>query len=135
MRLVVDANVIVQISLAGGALGPLRGHRLIAPPILASEVTSTLCEMTYRGEIPHEPARLALARLATLPVSYERPDDLYERSWDLARQLGWAKSYDAEYVALALITDSPLITVDGRMRRGAGHLVDMPLVADLPAPG
>lgn len=134
-RFVVDANVIVQISLAGGALGPLAGHQLIAPPILASEVTSTLCEMTYRGEIPHDGARSALARLATLSVGYERPVDLYERSWELARQLGWAKSYDAEYVALALITESPLVTLDVRMRRGAGHLVDMPLVGELPALG
>lgn len=135
MRLVVDANVIVQLSLAGGTLGPLSGHELIAPPILASEVTSTLCEMTYRGEIPNDPARLAVAMLTTIPLSYERPDGLYERSWDLARQLGWAKSYDAEYVALALMTGSPLVTMDERMRRGAGHLVEMPQLIDLASVG
>lgn len=131
MRLVVDASVIIQLSLAGGALGPLEGHELIAPPILASEVTSTLAEMTFRGDIQHDNARRAVTALATLPIRYDRPDGLYERSWDLARQLGWAKSYDAEYVALSLITGAPLITTDERMRRGAGHLVEMPLVTDL----
>ena len=131
MQLVVDANVIVQLSLAGGALGPLAGHDLVAPPILASEVTSSISEMAFRREIPPDPARQAVALLATLGIHYMRPVDLYERSWDLARQLGWAKSYDAEYVALAMSISSPLVTLDARMRRGAGHMVEMPLLAEL----
>lgn len=131
MLLVVDASVIVQVSLAGGALGPLEGHDLIAPTLLASEVTSVLCEMTQRGEVPHEHARVAVARLGSLPIRYERPDGLAERAWDLARLLGWAKSYDAEYVALALDLEAPLFTIDARMRRGAGHVVPMPSPADL----
>jgi predicted nucleic acid-binding protein len=136
VRLVVDANVIVQLVLAGGALGPLDGHDLIGPPILASEVTSTLSEMAFRNEIPMEPARQAVATLGGLAIRLVRLDDLYERSWELARQLGWAKSYDAEYIVLAQSTSSPLVTLDARMRRGAGHLVPMPLVTELtPARG
>jgi predicted nucleic acid-binding protein len=131
--LVVDASVIVQVSLAGGSLGPLEGHDLIAPTLLASEVTSILCEMTHRGEVPHEHARTAVARLGSLPIRYERPEGLAERAWDLARSLGWAKSYDAEYVALALVYEAPLFTIDERMRRGAGHVVPMPSTADLTA--
>lgn len=131
MRLVVDASVIVQVSLAGGALGPLAGHDLVAPTLLASEVTSILCEMTHRGEVPHDHARVAVVGLGSLPIRYERPDGLAERAWDLARSLGWAKSYDAEYVALALDLDAPLFTIDERMRRGAGHVVPMPSPADL----
>ena len=131
MLLVVDASVILQVSLAGGALGPLEGHDLIAPTLLASEVTSTLSEMTHRGEVPEEHARVAVGRLASLPIRYERPDGLEERAWDLARSLGWAKTYDAEYVALALINQAPLFTIDERMRRGASHVVEMPSPADL----
>jgi predicted nucleic acid-binding protein len=131
VRLVVDASVIVQVSLAGGELGPLAGHDLVAPTLLTSEVTSTLCEMTHRGEIPPDHARVAVVGLASLPIRYERPDGLAERAWDLARSLGWAKSYDAEYIALALDLDAPLFTIDGRMRRRVGHLVPMPIPADL----
>jgi predicted nucleic acid-binding protein len=131
--LVVDASVIIQVSLAGGSLGPLAGHDLIAPTLLASEVTSILCEMTHRGEVPHDHARVAVGRLRSLPIRYERPDGLAERAWDLARSLGWAKSYDAEYVALALVHEAPLFTIDERMRRSAGHIVSMPSPADLAA--
>lgn len=133
MLLVVDATVIVQVSLAGGSLGPLEGHDLIAPTLLASEVTSILWEMTHRGDVPHDHARVAVGRLGSLPIRYERPDGLAERAWDLARSLGWAKSYDAEYVALALVHQAPLFTIDERMRRGAGHIVPMPSPADLAA--
>lgn len=133
MLLVVDASVIVQVSLAGGSLGPLEGHELIAPMLLASEVTSTLCELTHRGELPHEHGRVAVERLGSLPIRYERPDGLSERAWDLARSLGWAKSYDAEYIALALTFEASLFTIDERMRRGAGHIVSMPTLADLVA--
>ena len=133
MLLVVDASVIVQVSLAGGSLGPLEGHHLIAPTLLASEVTSTLCEMTHRGEVPPDHARVAVGRLGSLPIRYERPEGLAERAWDLARSLGWAKTYDAEYLARALISEAPLITIDERMRRGAGHVVPMPSPTELAA--
>jgi predicted nucleic acid-binding protein len=135
VQLVVDANVIVQLILAGGALGPLDGHDLVAPPLLASEVTSALSEMAFRHEIPVEPARQGVAMVAGLGIRLVRIDDLYERSWELARQLGWAKSYDAEYVVLAQATSSPLVTLDGKLRRGAGHLVPMPLLTELAAAG
>ena len=133
MLLVVDASVIVQVSLAGGALGPLEGHELIAPSLLASEVTSILCEMAYRDEVPSDHARTAVGSLVSLPIRYERPDGLSERAWDLARSLGWAKTYDAEYLALALVREAPLFTIDERMRRGAGHIVPMPSPGDLTA--
>ncbi len=131
VRLVVDANVVVQLSLAGGVLGRLEGHELVAPPIMASEFTSVLSEMTFRGEIPAAAARQALAMIPKFGIRREQPDGLFERAWELAQQLGWAKSYDAEYVALALNIGSPLVTLDGRLRRGASHLVQMPLLTDL----
>lgn len=131
MRFVVDANVIIQLGLAGGDLGPLRGHTLAAPPILASEYTSGVSEMTYRGEIPLDAAQRVVDGLATIPIHYEVPEGLYRHAWELARQLGWAKTYDAEYVALAVLSSTPLVTLDARLRRGAAAVVEMPLLTEI----
>lgn len=130
MRFVIDATVAVQVALAGG-LGPLEGHDLIAPPLLRAETLSSISEMTYRNEIPVDAGRAAIQRAAAIEITVDRPDTLDTQAWDIARSLGWAKTYDAEYVALALFHGIPLITLDARLRRGAGHLVSMPLVTEL----
>ena len=131
MLFVVDANVVVQVVIAGGDLGPLAGHELLAPPLLRAEALSSISELTYRAEIPPEAARAAALRLAGVAIRLDRPDGLDERAWDVSRSLGWARTYDAEYVALALIHEVPLLTLDARLRRGAGHLVPMPRIVDL----
>lgn len=131
MILVVDANVVVQIVISGGDMGPLRGHELIAPPLMRAEALSSLAEMTYRGEIPAEAGRQAAVRLGDVAIRLDRPPALDERAWDVARSLGWAKTYDAEFLALARIHDASLVTLDERLRRGAGHIVRMPRAAEL----
>ena len=130
MRVVIDANIAVQIAISND-LGPLEGHQLLAPPLLRAEALSSISEMTYRGEIPADAGRAAILRVSDIDIELDRPRTLDARAWDLARSLGWAKTYDAEYVALALIHRIPLITLDARLRRGAGHLVSMPLVTEL----
>ena len=52
-------------------------------------------------------------------------------AWEVADALGWAKTYDAEYVALAQHLDCPLLTIDARLARGAGRVVSIVGPADL----
>lgn len=49
----------------------------------------------------------------------------------LAVSLGWAKTYDAEYVALARLSREPLLTVDVRLARRVRDLIEVRLPADL----
>lgn len=43
-------------------------------------------------------------------------------AWELSDELGWAKTYDVEYLALAVHLDCRFVTLDARLRRGADRL-------------
>jgi predicted nucleic acid-binding protein len=126
--LVVDASLAVELSLdrigeqASADLD--RGGQLIAPPLLWSEVPSVLHEIAFRGEISNALAELGLQRFLSgkLSISEQRPDGLATAAWEVAEDFGWAKTYDAEYVALAKARGCRLITLDGKLRRGADRL-------------
>jgi predicted nucleic acid-binding protein len=125
--LVLDASLAVELALdrigerAGEALG---GEQLVAPPLLWSEVPSVLSEMAFRGDISRELAERALKRFleGEIKVTERRPEGLTMLAWQLAAELGRAKTYDAEYLAAARILDTRVVTLDMRLRRGAAHL-------------
>jgi predicted nucleic acid-binding protein len=123
VRVVVDASVVLQLLVAGARLGPLTGHELRAPALLPSEVTSALRELVWRGDVPESTINEVLIGLASLEITHERPGSLAVEATEVAARLGWAKTYDAEYVALARKLDCPLITLDGRLRRGIADYV------------
>lgn len=50
------------------------------------------------------------------------PADLGTQAWSIADDLSWAKTYDAEFCALARLLDCRLVTIDARLRRGADRL-------------
>jgi len=123
MRLVVDASVVVQLQISGGRLGPLAGHELVGPSLLLSEATSSIREQVHRGEIPADRGRGFVEGLAGLPINLHDPEGLWIAAWDIATDLGWAKTYDAEYVALARLLECSLVTLDLRLQRGASRVV------------
>jgi predicted nucleic acid-binding protein len=48
---------------------------------------------------------------------------LRRRAWDIADQLGWASTYDAEYVALTQLQADALVTLDSDLARRVDGLV------------
>lgn len=122
----MDASAAVHLALLPEIPPRLSRHDCIAPPLMWSEALSALVEAAYRGEIPPTAIDEALGRLEALPIDVATADAEHrQRTIQLARSLGWAKSYDAEYLAVAQFMNCPLLTVDARLRRGAGHLVEM----------
>ena len=131
MRLVVDASVVVQACIEAAGLGPLEGHELVAPPLMRAEALSAIHELLYRGAITVDLAGIARRRLAEFGYTVAEPPGLVMSTWEIADQLGWAKTYDAEYVAVAKLLSIPLVTIDGRLQRGAGRVAQVLGVADL----
>ncbi len=123
--IVLDATVAVDASLSRGGFDTILASTPVAPPLLWSEATSVLRRLVWRERIGEEDGRLALARLLNAEIERRSPRRLYEEASRIATALGWAKTYDAEYVALARLLDCRLVTADGGLRRGAGHLVEI----------
>ncbi len=49
---------------------------------------------------------------------------LRRRAWDLAEQLGWASTYNAEYVALTQLQADALVTLDADLARSVDGIVE-----------
>jgi predicted nucleic acid-binding protein len=129
--LVVDASAASPWPSFAGGFARLRDRDLVAPGLMWSEARSALHETRWRGEITAEAAEAMRERLESCPVKRRHPADLGRRAWQVADALGWARTYDAEYVALAQMLDCPLLTVDARLARGAARLVRTLGPADL----
>ena len=63
-----------------------------------------------------------LTRLLKADIEIRSPKGLTEAVWDVADELGWAKTYDAQYVALAKILNCKLASIDERLLRGIARL-------------
>ena len=96
-------------------------HSLIAPPLLWSEFHSAVHEAAWRGEIDNKTAESIRAEFARLGVVRRSPGQLYAEAYRIATELGWAKTYDAEFLALARIAGAKVLTTDGRLHRGAAR--------------
>lgn len=115
----------VDAALMPHRLERLARHSPIAPALLWSEATSTLRELVWRERLKAEDAQIALDRLLDAKIERRAPRRLYEEASALARELGWAKTYDAEYLALARMLGCRLVTLDGRLRRGAARFAEV----------
>jgi predicted nucleic acid-binding protein len=87
-----------------------------------ADARSGLYEATWRGEVAVDDAEAALGELERLPVDSRSPRRLGRVAWRLADELGWAKTYDAEYLAVAELLGTRVVTVDNRLRRVANRL-------------
>lgn len=96
---------------------------LVAPPLMWSEAASALRSAVYRKELSAGVGGEAIRSLGEVEIQRSVPSTLYLEAWAIAEQLGWAKTYDAEYLALARILNCRVVTRDARLKRGAEKLV------------
>ena len=120
--LVIDASVAVRACAAADGFAEFGSEALASPPLMWSEARSALHETAWRGEIDAADAEAARSRLEDCPVKRADHPELGREAWEIASELGFAKTYDAEYLGLARLLDCRLVTLDRRLRRGADRL-------------
>ena len=122
-RFVVDAGAVLH--LARAEVEVPAAHKLLAPTLLRSQTLSALHEAVQRGEIPAEVARNRLARIRGMRIRLLGDAVLQWRAWELADQLGWASTYDAEYVALTQLQADAFVTLDAELARSVEGIVSI----------
>ena len=112
---VIDASAAVELVVAGFSdPGP---HRLLAPTLLRSQTLSILHERVAAGELVARDAKRMLDLITGLPVRLLGDRVLRGTAWKVADELGWAGTYEAEYVALTRLHGDALVTADADFAR------------------
>ena len=120
--LVIDANIAFGVAASPEGVRELDGLDPIAPALLWPETRSALHVAAVRGLITRGTAERALEVLESGIVTERRHRRLGREAWAIADELGWTKTYDAEYLALARVLGVPLATLDRRLARAAARV-------------
>jgi predicted nucleic acid-binding protein len=120
-KFVVDASTVLH--LASAEVKVAGSHKLLAPTLLRSQTLSALHEAVQRGEIPADVAREHLTRVGQMKIRLLGDAVLRRRAWELADQLGWASTYNAEYIALTQLQADAFITLDADLARSVEGIV------------
>jgi predicted nucleic acid-binding protein len=98
-------------------------HELLAPTLLRSQTLSALHEAVQAGELTAEAALERLQRVSAIKIRLLGDSVLRRNAWQFADELGWAETYDAEYLALTKLQADAFVTLDDALARRAAAVV------------
>lgn len=129
----VDASLIIHTlvpaSLTDEALSLLERWRqenttLIAPALLAFEVTSTLRRYVYLERISPTHGEKAVENFLRINIRLSHQRGIFPLTWRLAKQLDRPRAYDTAYLALAQLRGCEFWTADERLYNAIGKELD-----------
>jgi predicted nucleic acid-binding protein len=120
-RYVISADVALRLAAENAVVAA--GHKLLAPTLLRSQVLAALYRSVRDGELTEREShhRLDLIRGLRLRLLGDRV--LQGTAWKIADGLGWADTYDAEYLALTRLQADAFVTLDPELARVAAGVV------------
>jgi indolepyruvate ferredoxin oxidoreductase alpha subunit len=131
-RFVVDCDTLLRI--AAGEIEVVPGHQVLAPTLVRSQALAAMYGAARRGEISPPEGRERVRRINSLKVRFLGDKVLQATAWEIADQLGWETTYDAEYVALTRLQADALVTSNSELAQAVSGLVATAPVDALRAP-
>lgn len=120
----VDASLVLRTLVPGAhsdrsaaLLKRWQGEsiRLVAPALLAFEVTSVLRRLVHLGALTAAEGEDAFESFLRLEIRMTHRRDVFQLAWRLARELERPRAYDTAYLAVARLNGCDLWTADERL--------------------
>ncbi len=100
-------------------------HQILAPALLRSQLLTLLYQAVSRGEMTKKDAEQRLNYVRALRLRLLGDRVLQSVAWEVADQLGWSDTFDAEYVALTQLHADALVTLDGQLADAVKDVVSV----------
>ncbi len=121
-RFVVDCETLLRI--AAGEVEVAAEHKLVAPTLVRSQALAALYAASRSGEISAAEGLERVRRVNSLKVRFLGDRSLQQTAWRVADRLGWATTYDAEFVALTQLQADVFVTSDRDLAQAVSGLVE-----------
>ncbi len=128
-KFVVDVTAIRHLVANGLQID--EQHELLAPTLFRSQVLSNLHESVQSGEMSAEAGRQQLEQIWKIKIRLLGDAVLRGLAWDIASDMGWSSTYEAEYIALTKLQADAFVTMDIQLARRARSLVRVAPIDDL----
>ena len=125
----LDANVVVRSLIpaplsdqAEALLQEVRTRQLIliAPALLAFEVTSVLRRLVHLQELTPDEGEEAFETFLRIPIRLSQRKGVIPLAWQLAKQFNRTRDYDTSYLAVLQLYGCELWTADERLYNAVG---------------
>ncbi|MFB6610257.1 hypothetical protein ACFCVO_08060 [Agromyces sp. NPDC056379] len=131
-RFAIDTLTALRLVQEGIAVPD--AHQLVAPNVLRSRVMSHLYRGVRSGELSGDAARVHLHRLTSMRVRLLGDRVSRAVAWQIAEQLDWDDTTNAEFVAVAKLQADAFITLDPELARQVEGVVTIAPFDALRAP-
>jgi len=128
-KYVVDSSAALHLASEGIEVSA--EHELLAPTLIQSQALSAMHEAVHRGDLSAKVAQEHLARLNRMKIRLLGDAVLRRNAWKYADELGWASTYDAEYIALTKLQGDALVTLDPALAKSVEGVVPTASIDDL----
>ena len=120
-RYVIDARTLLHVITHKVEVDA--GHQLVAPNMIRSQALALLFEAVRAGEMSETEALGHHERLTELKMRLLGDRVSRRTAWKIAREHGWANTFDAEYFAVCRLQADALVTVDHTLAEMASGIV------------